>query len=82
MRSGCSTTDVTKAVDNPSFRLVMTPWRASIALAIVFAFGILVAPPQGAMAGQVCDFEHRCYPDQPPQQPYHMDLSHPDREEE
>ena len=30
-------------------------------------------------AGPVCDFEGRCYSDAP-QQPYHMDLAHPDVE--
>ena len=47
---------------------------------LVLGFGILVALTQAATAGEVCDFEHRCYQDQPPQQPYHMDLGHPDLE--
>jgi hypothetical protein len=40
----------------------------------------LIALPLVGHADQICDFEHRCYQDQPPPQPYHMDLGHPDRE--
>jgi hypothetical protein len=63
------------------FQRARTPsgWRAMIALK-GFAFGVgLIAAPLVGHADQVCDFEHRCYEDQP-QQHYHMDLAHPDAE--
>jgi hypothetical protein len=44
------------------------------------ALGIVIVSPLVGHADQVCDFEHRCYQDQPPAQHYHMDLSHPDVE--
>ena len=47
---------------------------------LVFGVGILIAPTQAATAGEVCDFEHRCYQDKPPAQTYHMDPANPDFE--
>jgi len=47
---------------------------------LALAFGALIAPPLVGHAGQICDYEGKCYSAGPPHQTYHMDLAHPDRE--